>query len=126
MPTTLLILIVTLCTIGSQLLLKRSVGDLAGTLRETGIAGFLMAAATSPGVIGALAIQATGYIVWMFVLLRSQLSVAFAISGSFFYLLMAAASWLFFGERLSAVQWAGLLMISIGVLMVTQGAQSIR
>jgi multidrug transporter EmrE-like cation transporter len=121
MPTTLLILIVTLCTIGSQLLLKRSVGDLSVVMRESGIGGFLLAAATSPGVIGALAIQGCGYIVWMFVLLRAQLSVAFAISGSFFYLLMAAASWLFFGERLSPLQWMGLLLISAGVLMVSQG-----
>lgn len=126
MPTTLLILVVTLCTIGSQLLLKRSVGDIAVVLRESGIGGFLVAAATSPGVIGALAIQGAGYVVWMFVLLRSQLSVAFAISGSFFYLLMAAASWLFFGERLSLVQWGGLVLISAGVLMVTQGAGAVR
>lgn len=122
LPTTLLILMVTLCTIGSQLVLKRSVGNIAVVLRESGIPAFLWAAATSPGVIGALALQGTGYVIWMFVLVRSQLSVAFAISGSFFYLLMAAASWLLFGERLTAVQWGGLLLISAGVLMVTQGA----
>jgi multidrug transporter EmrE-like cation transporter len=126
MPTTLLILIVTLCTIGSQLLLKRSVGDLSVVLRQSGIGGFLLAAATSPGVIGALVIQGMGYVVWMFVLLRAQLSVAFAISGSFFYLLMAAASWFFFDERLTPVQWAGLILISAGVVMVTQGAGAVR
>lgn len=121
MPTTLLILIVTLCTIGSQLLLKRSAGEIAGVLRELGIAHFLVAAATSPGVIAALAIQVTGYVVWLVVLTREQLSVAFAISGSFFYMLMAAASWLIFDERLSTVQWSGLILISAGVLMVMQG-----
>lgn len=126
MPVALLILIVTLCTIGSQLLLKRAVGDLGSVLRDSGVGGFLLAAATSPSVIGALAIQGAGYVVWMFVLLRSQLSVAFAISGSFFYLLMAAASWLFFGERLSGMQWGGLVLISIGVVMVTQGAGALR
>lgn len=126
MPTTLLILLVTLCTIGSQLLLKRSVGDIAAILKQSGAAGFLMAAATSPGVIGALTIQGFGYVVWLFVLTRSQLSVAFAISGSFFYLLMAGASWLLFGERLTLVQWGGLLLISAGVLMVTQGAEGVR
>ena len=126
MPTTLLILLVTLCTIGSQLLLKRSVGDIAAVLKQSGATGFLMAAATSPGVIGALTIQGFGYVVWLFVLTRSQLSVAFAISGSFFYLLMAGASWLLFGERLTLVQWGGLLLISTGVLMVTQGAEAVR
>jgi multidrug transporter EmrE-like cation transporter len=126
MPTTLLILIVTLCTIGSQLLLKRSVGDISSVLKQSGASGFLIAAATSPGVILALTIQGIGYVVWLFVLTRSQLSVAFAISGSFFYLLMAGASWLLFGERLTLVQWGGLLLISVGVLMVTQGVEAVR
>lgn len=121
MPTTFLILVVTLCTVGSQLLLKRSVGDLAETLRASGIWGFLMAAAVSPGVVAALAIQVTGYVLWLIVLTRAQLSVAFAISGSFFYLLMAAASWFLFDERLTGVQWGGLVLISVGVVMVTQG-----
>src|SRR5687768_11021068 len=119
MPTTLLILAVTLCTIGSQLLLKHSVSAIKDTLHGTGFAAFLLAAATSPVVILAFAIQVTGYLLWLVVLTRSQLSVAFAISGSFFYLLMAASSWFLFGERLSGVQWAGLVLISAGVLMVT-------
>lgn len=122
MPTYLLVLIVTFCTIGSQLILKSGVSAIALLLRTEGIASFLLAAATSPRVIAALALQGLGYVVWLFVLTKERLSVAFAISGSFFYLVMAAASYLFFDERLTLVQWGGLVLISCGVLMVTHGA----
>ena len=122
MPTTLLILLVTLCTIGSQLLLKRAMVPLAPVLAGRGAVEFLWAAAWSPWVWTALVLQVGGYVMWMFVLTRAQLSVAFAVSGSFFYLLMATASWLVFNERLTALQWSGLVLISGGVLLVTLGA----
>lgn len=122
MPTIPLILLVTLCTIGSQLLLKRAMASLAPVLQARGSVDFLVAAAWSPWVWAALTLQVGGYVMWMFVLTRSQLSVAFAVSGSFFYLLMAAASWLVFNERLTALQWGGLVLISAGVLLVTLGA----
>jgi drug/metabolite transporter (DMT)-like permease len=118
MPTFVLVVIVTLCTIFSQLILKRGVGQLVEVLKEAGRIEFIMSAATSPYVIMALALQGAGYVVWLFVLTQERLSVAFAMSGSFFYILMAAASWVFYDERLSLGQWAGLFIISIGILMV--------
>ena len=118
MPTFVLVVIVTLCTIFSQLILKRGVGQLVEVLKEAGRIEFIMSAATSPYVIAALTLQGAGYVVWLFVLTQERLSVAFAMSGSFFYILMAAASWFFYDERLSLGQWAGLLIISIGILMV--------
>jgi len=48
------------------------------------------------------------------------------VSGSFFYLVMAAASWFVFGERLSLLQWAGLALISTGVLLVSNGASTLQ
>lgn len=122
MPTTVLILVVTFCTIGSQLVLKGAVVPLSSILREQGVIDFLLAAAMSPRVLLALAIQGLGYLIWLLVITQERLSVAFAISGSFFYLVMAAASWFFYGERLGGLQWLGLVLISSGVLLVTLGA----
>lgn len=116
MHTLLLILLVTFCTIGSQLLLKHAIGGIAVVLKEQGAVQFVLAAIQSPLVITAVAIQGIGFVVWWFVLTQERLSVAFAISGSFFYLVMAAASWALYGERLSAPQWAGLALITIGVV----------
>lgn len=118
MPTTLLILITTLCTIGSQLILKRAVGGIAQSLQQHGVMSFLLSAATNPYIILALSIQGFGYVVWLFVLTRSKLAIAFAISGSFFYLAMALASWCLYSERINGYQWAGLCCITVGVLLI--------
>lgn len=119
----LLVLFTTLCTICGQLVLKRAVNGLKPLLQSGGIE-FLFGAATSPLVIVALSLQVLGYVAWLFVLSKEKLSVAFALSGSSFYLLMAGASWYFFDERLSGGQWLGLLMISAGVILVTTTRQT--
>lgn len=114
----LLILITCLCTLGGQLVLKRAVDSLKPLL-QVGAAEFVLGAALSPLVMAALALQVLGYVSWLFVLSKEQLSIAFAISGSTLYLLTAAASWYLYDERLTLVQWAGLILISAGVVMVT-------
>lgn len=118
MTVYLLVLVTTLCTIGGQLILKRAMGTLR-PLQAQGIVEFLFGAALSPLVWAALLLQVLGYVAWMFVISREKLSVAFALSGSTFYLLMALASWYFFHERLGILQWVGLAMISLGVVLVT-------
>lgn len=118
MTVYLLVLITTLCTIGGQLILKRAMVTLK-PLQSQGVLEFLFGAALSPLVWAALMLQVLGYVAWMFVISREKLSVAFALSGSTFYLLMAAASWFFYGERLVPLQWLGLALISVGVVLVT-------
>lgn len=123
MSVYLLVLITTLCTIGGQLILKKAMTTLRPLLAQ-GPIEFLWGAAFSPLVYAALALQVLGYVAWMFVISKEKLSVAFALSGSTFYLLMAAASWFFYGERLAPGQWLGLLLISAGVVMVTTLSQT--
>jgi drug/metabolite transporter (DMT)-like permease len=113
-----LILLVSSCTIGSQLILKTGVNAIVKVLHSDGPLAGVMAAALSPTVWAALVLQVGGYVLWFFVLAQERVSVAFAISGSFFYLMMAGVSWLVFDERLNLWQWAGLVMISVGVLML--------
>ena len=118
MTVYLLVLVTTLCTIGGQLILKRGVTQLKPLL-DAGVFDFLIGAATSPLVAAALSLQVLGYVTWLFVIAREKLSVAFALSGSSFYLLMALASWYFYDEHLSRAQWLGLVLISAGVVLVT-------
>lgn len=114
----LMIVFVTLSTMGSQLLVKNGVNILAE--RSPGLSGvhWLVAAVTSPSIIAAVAIQGVGFLVWVVVVSRMKLGVAFAISGAFFYLLIALASWYFYGEKLNPWQWGGLAMISTGVALM--------
>ncbi len=118
MQVILLIVLVTSFTISSQLVLKNAVNAITPILRNEGAIPFLFAAATSPYVLGALVLQVGGYVLWFFVLAQERLSVAFAINGSFFYLMVAGTSWFFFDERLNLWQWFGLLLISLGVVIL--------
>lgn len=115
----LMILFVTCSTLGSQLLIKHTVAQLA--LRTPPLTGmpWLIAAVLSPTLIAAIAVQGIGFLVWVVVVSRVKLGVAFAISGGSFYILMALVTWLLYGERLSFGQWMGLALISTGVLMVS-------
>ncbi|WP_078759386.1 EamA family transporter [Novilysobacter spongiicola] len=114
-----MIVFVTCCTLGSQLLVKYSVNRIAGRESVPSGVDWLLAAMTSPGVIGAILIQGIGFTVWVVVVSRVKLGVAFAISGAFFYILVALASWYFYGERLAPLQWMGIVLVSVGVLMIS-------
>ena len=115
----LMIVFVTCCTLGSQLLVKYSVNRIANREPIPSGMDWLIVAMTSPGVIGAILIQGIGFTVWVVVVSRMKLGVAFAISGSFFYVLVALASWYLYGERLAPLQWMGIVLVSVGVLMIS-------
>lgn len=114
----LMIIFVTLSTMASQLLVKNGVNNLAERMPGLKGAQWLMAAVLSPSIIAAVAIQGVGFLVWVVVVSRMKLGVAFALSGGLFYFLIALSSWFFFGEKLALAQWAGLSLISAGVLLM--------
>ncbi|MFD0739051.1 hypothetical protein ACFQZQ_07130 [Lysobacter koreensis] len=113
-----MIVFVTLATMASQLLVKNGVNTIAARAPDLKGMQWLMAAVLSPSIIAAVMIQGVGFLVWVVVVSRMKLGVAFAISGAFFYLFIALASWLIYGEKLSVLQWGGLAMISIGVVLM--------
>lgn len=113
-----MILVVTMCTVASQLLVKYGVGRLSVRDPSGNFVGWFASVATSPGIIAAVSVQAIGFLIWIVVVSRMKLGAAFAISGGFFYVLVALSSFVFFGERLSGSQWAGLSLISAGVVLM--------
>ena len=114
----LMIAFVTLSTLASQLLVKNGVNVLAERTPDLKGVQWLVAAVLSPSIIAAVVIQGVGFLVWVVVVSRMKLGVAFAISGAFFYLFIAVASWLIYDEKLSFLQWGGLAMISVGVVLM--------
>lgn len=119
----LMIAFVTLSTLASQLLVKNGVNALAERTPDLKGVQWLVAAVLSPSIIAAVAIQGVGFLMWVVVVSRMKLGIAFAISGAFFYLLIALASWFFYGEKLSPLQWGGLFMISGGVVLMLLNAK---
>lgn len=119
----LMILFVTGTTITGQLLLKRAVTQVSLRVpAPTGI-DWLVTTFLSPLVWVAIGLQGLGFIVWVVVISRLKLGVAFALAGASLYILMAFVAWQLHGERLSPVQWAGIIFISAGVLMVSKLGQ---
>ena len=116
----LLIGAVTVNTAASHALLKRGLGGAGMPAHVSDAARLVVRCVGSPFVWGSLSLQVIGYALWIVVIARERLAVATAISGSFFYILMAGLGWIFFSERLSLPQLAGLALISVGVgLMAT-------
>lgn len=119
----LMILFVTCTTLSGQLLLKHSVMRIATQVPVPRGIDWLLAAFTSPGVWAAIVIQGVGFVVWVVVISRVKLGLAFALAGAFLYVLMALVSWQLYGERLAPLQWAGIALVSVGVLMISMLGQ---
>jgi drug/metabolite transporter (DMT)-like permease len=121
MPTYLLIIAVTLNAVIGQLLLKHALTTLGGRPALATMSKFLLDAATSPWVYASVAIQGLGYFLWMVLISREKMGVATASVGAGFYFLMPLAAWFLYGESLTALQWFGIGLITIGVTCVSLG-----
>lgn len=111
----LLILVVTLNSLASQALLKRAVLAIGSPGSLADLVPFFKAAAVSPLVYASLVLQVVGYAVWMIVISKEKLGVAVAVMGSAFYVAIALMGWLVFHEELTRAQWAGILLITVGI-----------
>lgn len=103
-------------TICAQITLKKGLLLLGGIRFSSGVMVEVFRILHSPYVMGALVLQGLIALVWIYVLSRTQLVYLFTMSGAFFYILLALASWIVLGERLSPIQWLGIFMISLGVV----------
>lgn len=118
MPTNLIFIsIVAFGTITAQIMLKKGLLLLGGiNFSYGGMMSEIFRIIHSPYVMGALLFQGIIALFWIYVLSRTQLVYLFTMSGAFFYILLALASWIVLGERLSLIQWLGVFMISLGVV----------
>jgi len=116
-----LVLMSLVCGIAGQLALKagmNQVGQIsAGSLAEPTI--LLTRVATSPFVVGGLALYALGAVSWLAVLSRVPLSLAYPLL-ALGYAITPLLAWVFFKETLSPLRCTGILVIAIGVILVTR------
>ena len=106
----------------SQLLLRRATNTLGGAPSTlAALPSFIGAAALSPWIYASAILQILGYVLWMVIVSREKLGVATASIGAGFYVLMAFTAWLIYGETLSASQWIGILLVTCGVVFISQG-----
>lgn len=104
----------------SQLLFKQGVSAL-GELKFS-ISGIILVLENifkSPFLLSGLFFYGVSFILWLFVLSKIKLSVAYPIT-SLNFVLVIIASYYFFGERLSLFQCAGILLIIAGIFALSK------
>lgn len=82
----------------------------------------VLAIVSSPGVVGGLALYGLGAMVWLLVLARIPVSVAYAFVALGFLLTMALGC-LLLGEALTLRKLMGTLLVAAGVWLVATGGQ---
>ncbi len=87
-----------------------------------GAVAVVLAIATSPGVVIGLAMYGLSAVLWLFVLARVDLSVAYAFVALGFLLVMALGV-LVFGEPLSARKVLGTLLVAGGIWLVATSSR---
>jgi multidrug transporter EmrE-like cation transporter len=117
-PTTVLIIAITLNAVLGQLILKYALVGLGIAPTLNNLPAFVLSAAKSPVIYLSLAVQALGYLLWMMLIARMKLGVASATCGAGFYVCLALAAWGVYGESLSYLQWLGLGLVASGVICI--------
>jgi drug/metabolite transporter (DMT)-like permease len=111
----------TLNSVISQLVLRRGLQDLAIPASFANLPRFIGGAALSPWIYASITLQIMSYAMWMLIVSREKLGVATATVGAGFYTLMALSAWIVYGETLSPVQWAGIALVTVGVICISLG-----
>jgi drug/metabolite transporter (DMT)-like permease len=121
MPLKFLFAAFTVNAVLSQLVLRRALNTLGSPSSLSALPRFIGSAALSPWIYVSVSLQVLGYVMWMLIVSREKLGVAAASIGAGFYTLMALSAWLVYGETLSALQWTGILLVTIGVACISLG-----
>lgn len=116
----LLILISVSLSALAQLALKIGTAGAANS-RAAGIGQEIGGLVQSPMVIAGLGLYGVGALLWLFVLGRAPLSLAYPFVGMGFILTMLAGA-LYLNESLSLTRIAGTLCIAVGCVLVARSA----
>ena len=78
--------------------------------------------ARNPGILAAIASYLGAFFVWMLILRRSSLSLAFPLS-SLVFVAVLLGSWLGLGEHISVLHWGGVVVIIGGIALLAEGEE---
>ena len=122
MPLFLFLLILASVSLSAlaQLVLKLGVGA-AAVARPQSVAGEMAGLVQSPLVLAGLGLYGIGALLWLFVLARAPLSLAYPFVGLGFILTMLAGAFCL-GENVTPARIAGTLLIALGCVLVARSA----
>lgn len=116
-----LILLSVSMSAAAQICLKfgMSKADQAGVLARAAPLDLMAGIATQPFVVGGLALYGAGAVVWLAVLSRLDVSVAYPFVGLGFIMTMFLAA-ILLGEHVTLIRGLGTLLVVAGVVLVAQ------
>ena len=110
-----------ICTESAGQLFTKVAGDQLGQMAFTW--QWLAEVARNPGILAAIACYIGAFFVWMLILRRSSLSLAFPLS-SLVFVGVLLGSWLGLGEHISPLHWLGVAVIIVGIALLADGEEN--
>ena len=109
-----------LITVGANLFLKKGVmalGDL--NFSFSGIFSAILNALQNAWILIGIFLYGVSFLLWLFIISKIQLNIAYPIVFSLQLILVAVASWFLFKEYLSLWQILGIALIMAGIFLLT-------
>jgi len=122
LPNFLLLMFAVLAAAAGQLLLKHGMTGVADSVAKEG-GQLLVKAATSPWVIGGLAVFGISALAWLTTLSRLPLSVAYPFN-ALGLLLIIGSSVVVLNEKVQPLAWLGAFLVAGGLVLVVLAQNS--
>lgn len=110
-----------LTTVGAHLFLKKGVlgfGQLNFSFSLPSIFSFIFRILQSGWLVVGLLLFGVSFLIWIFILSKLQLNMAYPVVVSLNFCLITVASWLIFKEYLAPLQILGIAIIIFGTFLV--------
>ncbi|MBM3450967.1 MAG: multidrug resistance protein [Armatimonadetes bacterium] len=104
-----------LLKLGVTTVRDRFAGDLGGITR------FLIGALTTPAVLGGFLLYGAASLLWLVIIARTPLSLAYPMLALGYVIVIASSAWLF-GEALPMIRILGIGAILIGIFLISRTA----
>ncbi|MCG3155204.1 MAG: 4-amino-4-deoxy-L-arabinose-phosphoundecaprenol flippase subunit ArnE [bacterium] len=116
----LIFLISIAATIIGQLLLKKATAAQRLTFDPSQLWATVLGLALNPYLLGWVLSAGVSAALWIFVVSRFELSLAFPIATTLSYILILVLSWWLFDEQMTVTRWIGVGLMSAGIFMTYQ------
>lgn len=119
LQTFLLLAVATLTTASAQLSFKRGmlkIGEL--DFSPSNILSLIIRASHSGWLIGGVLLMILSFLLWLFILSRLQINIAYPITIGLQTVLIAVASWFLFKEYLAFYQILGIAVVILGIFLI--------
>lgn len=121
----ILLLICVILGVSAQLLLKSGIDSTGFQINESSnVIDNIVRAILTPNVFAGFVLYGFAAVAWLIVLSKFELSYAYPMLAMMYIVIPFAAS-IFLKEHINSMQWVGIMVITVGILIVSQfGSQT--